>query len=172
MEIQVKKADITKLEVDCIVNAANSTLMGGGGVDGAIHRVGGPEILEQCKEIVKRIGSLPAGEAVITTGGNLPARFVIHTVGPIWKGGRQGEAELLHKAYWNSFRLAAENGCASIAFPNISTGAYGYPKEKALDIVKKCIDSARKSAEFAKIKLIVFAVFNEENLALYREIQG
>lgn len=167
MEIQVKKADITKLEMDCIVNAANSTLLGGGGVDGAIHRAGGPEILEQCKVIVGKIGSLPAGEAVITTGGKLPARFVVHTVGPIWKGGNKNEEELLYNAYWNSLKLAAENGCASIAFPNISTGVYGYPKEKAVLVVKRFLEDVQSGGQFSGIKLVVFAIFDDENLSLY-----
>src|SRR5947209_4777489 len=123
--------DITEQRVDAIVNAANSTLLGGGGVDGAIHRRGGPDILEACKQIVARQGGCPTGEAVITPGGRLPAHFVIHTVGPVWSGGRRGEDDLLAAAYRNSLRLAAEHGLGTIAFPSISTGAYRFPIERA-----------------------------------------
>ena len=125
--------DITKLKVDAIVNAANSSLMGGGGVDGAIHRAGGPAILTECKRIRQHDypGGLPAGEAVITTGGNLPASFVIHTVGPVWKGGGKNEEKILYNAYYNSLTLSRDNGIKSIAFPAISTGVYGFPKDKA-----------------------------------------
>jgi len=126
-------ADITTLDVDAIVNAANSSLMGGGGVDGAIHRTGGPAILEECKRIVADIGRLPTGEAVITTAGNMPSRHVIHTVGPVWHGGRKNEPELLKNAYRNSLIVALENGVRTIAFPSISTGVYGYPVDKAAD---------------------------------------
>jgi O-acetyl-ADP-ribose deacetylase (regulator of RNase III) len=124
-------ADITTLPKDAIVNAANSSLMGGGGVDGAIHRAGGPQILEECKRIVAKIGKLPTGEAVITTAGNMPARHVIHTVGPVWHGGGRGEPQLLRNAYTNSLKVAKENGVKTIAFPSISTGIYGYPVELA-----------------------------------------
>ncbi len=127
-------ADITTLDVDAVVNAANSSLMGGGGVDGAIHRAGGPAILEECKRIVADIGRLPTGEAVITTAGNMPSHHVIHTVGPVWHGGRKNEHELLKNAYQNSLSIALENGVRTIAFPSISTGVYGYPVEKAADV--------------------------------------
>ena len=119
MEIEIIKGDITKISCDAIVNAANSGLMGGGGVDGAIHKVGGPAILEACKLIIEQSGPCPAGEAVITTAGNLPAQFVIHTVGPIWQGGNNDEAEKLANCYRNSLLLAQENNCKTIAFPNI-----------------------------------------------------
>ncbi|MBW2278337.1 MAG: macro domain-containing protein, partial [Deltaproteobacteria bacterium] len=125
--ITLEQGDITGHTADAIVNAANSGLMGGGGVDGAIHRVGGPAILEACKQIRAEHGRLPAGRAVITTGGNLPARFVIHTVGPIWSGGEKDEPRTLASCYRESLDLAAVNGLRSIAFPSISTGAYGYP---------------------------------------------
>src|SRR6478672_7821214 len=123
-KIELIKGDITKVHVDAIVNAANSSLMGGGGVDGAIHRAGGPAILEECRKIVARQGGCRTGEAVITTAGNLPARFVIHTVGPVWNGGLHGEKERLSDCYKNSLQLAVENQCKTIAFPNISTGIY------------------------------------------------
>ncbi len=121
--IELFQGDITKLEVDAIVNAANSRLAGGGGVDGAIHRAGGPAIMAECRTI----GSCPTGEAVITTAGNLPAKYVIHTVGPVYRGGASGEAKLLQNAYANSLGLAEKHGLKSIAFPSISTGVYGYP---------------------------------------------
>ena len=128
-----KRGDITKeAKIDAIVNAANSSLLGGGGVDGSIHKAGGPKILEECKEIRANQGGCKTGEAVITTGGNLNARFVIHTVGPVWRGGGEGEAELLRVCYVNSLKLAVENGLRSVAFPSISTGAYGYPVKLAV----------------------------------------
>lgn len=121
------RGDLTRADADAIVNAANSGLLGGGGVDGAIHRAAGPRLLDACRAIVARIGSLPAGQAVLTPGFDLPARHVIHTVGPIWRGGAAGEPELLRSAYAQSLRLARENGLDSVAFPAISCGAYGYP---------------------------------------------
>ncbi len=139
--VKVVQGDITREAVDTVVNAANSTLTGGGGVDGAIHRAGGPAILEECREIRRTLylEGLPAGEAVITTGGLLPARFVIHTVGPVW--GRHGgrEAELLASCYRNSLRLAIERGLSTVAFPAISTGAYGYPREEAAAVASQAI---------------------------------
>ncbi|MFP5350729.1 MAG: O-acetyl-ADP-ribose deacetylase [Gammaproteobacteria bacterium] len=128
--IRVIQADITTLAVDAIVNAANTTLLGGGGVDGAIHRAAGPELLDDCR----RLGGCPTGEARITPGFRLPARYVIHTVGPVWQGGGHGEAELLARCYRSSFDLAREHGLRRIAFPSISTGAYGYPKDAAARI--------------------------------------
>ena len=134
--IHVNTGDITEMAIDAIVNAANSGLMGGGGVDGAIHRRGGPEILQACKEIrnSRYPDGLPAGEAVITTAGRLPASRVIHTVGPVWRGGNSGEQEILANAYRNSLVLAADHKLKSIGFPAISTGIYGYPKEKAATV--------------------------------------
>lgn len=129
--LRLVQGDITREQVDAIVNAANPSLMGGGGVDGAIHRAGGPAILRECKQVVRERGRLPPGQAVITTGGRLPARFVIHTVGPIWHGGRSGEAETLASAHRQSLALAREKGLKTVAFPAISTGAYGYPVELA-----------------------------------------
>ncbi len=127
-KIRVIQDDITQIEADVIVNAANSSLLGGGGVDGAIHRVGGKAILAECRAIRERQGQCPTGEAVITTAGDLPAKYVIHTVGPVWNGGRQNEAELLTDCYINSLKLAELYGAEHIAFPNISTGAYRFPK--------------------------------------------
>jgi len=139
MNIEIIIGDITTIGVDAIVNAANSSLMGGGGVDGAIHRAGGPGIVRECRVIVARQGNCPTGHAVITTAGRLPARYVIHTVGPVWRGGGHGEAGLLASCYRASLRLAAENGCSSIAFPGISTGVYGYPKDQAALIAMRTV---------------------------------
>jgi O-acetyl-ADP-ribose deacetylase len=137
--LELTQGDLTRETVDAIVNAANSGLLGGGGVDGAIHAAGGPAILEECRELRKRMGPLPEGEAVLTTGGLLPARHVIHTVGPIWHGGRQGEPEILARCYRNSLSLARAHGLRSVAFPSISTGAYGYPIEKAAPVALAAI---------------------------------
>ena len=159
--IEVLNGDITKVEVDAIVNAANSSLMGGGGVDGAIHRAGGPAILSECKKIVDRQGRCETGEAVITTAGNLPAKYVIHTVGPVWNGGNGNEREKLANCYLNSLRLAAENGCKTIAFPNISTGVYRFPKQEAarisVDAIQNFLDNDRS------IEMVLLVCFDEEN---------
>src|SRR6185503_12550913 len=138
-KIEIIKGDITQLKVDAIVNAANAGLIGGGGVDGAIHKAGGPAILEECKKIVAKQGGCKTGEAVITSGGNLTAKFVIHTVGPVWSGGKKNEAVLLADCYKNSLQLAVENKLSSIAFPNISTGIYGYPKKDAAEVAFKTV---------------------------------
>lgn len=159
------QGDITRQDTDAIVNAANSSLMGGGGVDGAIHRAGGPAILEECRQIVSRQGSLPAGQAVITTAGNMKARYVIHTVGPIWRGGSGGEAGLLASAYHESLKLAAENGIASISFPSISTGAYSYPLNEAANIAIETVVSFL--GDTTSIKKVVFVLFNSEILEAY-----
>lgn len=157
------KGDITKVKVDAIVNAANSGLLGGGGVDGAIHRDGGPEIMKACR----KIGGCPTGEAVITTAGNLPSKYVIHTVGPVWRGGSQEEKTLLAKAYKNSLKLAEEYDIRSIAFPNISTGVYGFPKDKAAKIA---IEAAKEilNASSSDLK-IVFVCYDDENFQLYKK---
>lgn len=161
--INVKKGDITKMQVDAIVNAANSGLRGGGGVDGAIHRAGGPAIMEKCR----KIGRCPTGEAVITTAGNLPAKFVIHTVGPVWGGGNKNEEKLLANAYDNSLNLAMGNGLKSIAFPNISTGVYGFPKDLASSIA---IETTRNFLNSQKSTIeVTFVCFDDENYNLYEK---
>ncbi|WP_038030676.1 O-acetyl-ADP-ribose deacetylase [Thermonema rossianum] len=165
--MEVIQGDITRLKVDAIVNAANPSLMGGGGVDGAIHRAGGPQILEECKEIIKKIGRLDTGKAVITTGGNLPASYVIHTVGPVWHGGTQGEAQLLAQAYTNSLQLASEHHLRTVAFPNISTGVYGYPKREAAQVALQAVtDYLRQHTLPEKV---IFCCFDDENYRLYQE---
>jgi O-acetyl-ADP-ribose deacetylase (regulator of RNase III) len=165
--IQLIQGDITKLKVDAIVNAANSSLMGGGGVDGAIHRAGGPAILEECRQIVAWQGLCQTGESVITTGGNLPARFVIHTVGPVWQGGKSNEDKLLGNAYLNSLQLALDNGVETIAFPNISTGIYGFPKKEAAEIAVRTV--TKFLSENEQIKQVYFVCFDQENFDLYRQ---
>ena len=157
-KIELLKGDITKVVAEAIVNAANSSLMGGGGVDGAIHLAGGPSILEQCKKIK---GGCPVGEAVITTAGNLPAKFVIHTVGPIWRGGQDHERQKLAACYRNSLRLAVNHGCKTIAFPNISTGIYGFPKEEAAKISLATVMDILAATD--EIEKLYFVCFNEEN---------
>lgn len=165
--VEVIKGDITQINVDAIVNAANSSLMGGGGVDGAIHSAGGPEILEECRKIVATQGECETGEAVITTAGKLPAKFVIHTVGPVWSNGKSQEDSLLADCYRNSLHLALEKGCKSVAFPNISTGAYGFPKDLAAKIavstIKYCL---QQHGEFEKI---IFVCFDQENFDLMQK---
>ncbi len=167
MQIELVQADITTLEVDAIVNAANSGLLGGGGVDGAIHRKGGPAIMEACKEIRGRQGGCPTGQAVITTGGALPAKYVIHTVGPIWNGGKAGEEELLRSCYVTSLQLAMEHGIRTIAFPNISTGIYSFPKEPAARIA---IDALRRFPHEGRIDRALFVCYDEANLEIYRRL--
>ena len=157
-QIRLKRGDITQEEVDAIVNAANSSLMGGGGVDAAIHRAGGAEILEECREIVNRQGSCNPGQAVLTSGGALAARFVVHTVGPIWKGGDNGEQHVLRSAYMRSLELAADAGAKSIAFPSISTGAYRYPVDLACEVALiSCREYAREKNSFDEIRFILFS---------------
>jgi O-acetyl-ADP-ribose deacetylase (regulator of RNase III) len=168
--IELVKGDITKIEVDAIVNAANSSLLGGGGVDGAIHRAGGPAILEDCRKIRARQGGCKAGQAVITTAGNLPAQFVIHTVGPVWQNGEQGEKELLHQAYYNSLKLAEGNNVTRISFPNISTGIYGFPKEQAAPIAVQTVQEFLRAQ--AVIKKVIFVCFDDENYSIYRSLLG
>jgi O-acetyl-ADP-ribose deacetylase (regulator of RNase III) len=174
-KLSIIQGDITQQATDAIVNAANPSLMGGGGVDGAIHRAGGPAILEECKKIVARQGRLPTGQAVITTGGNLKAKYVIHTVGPVWHGGGRGEAELLESAYRESLKLAAENKLTSISFPSISTGAYGYPIEEASRITLKAVISFLKGS-VTSIKEVVFVLFGSQAFDVYasafQEIAG
>jgi O-acetyl-ADP-ribose deacetylase (regulator of RNase III) len=166
--IEVCKGDITKIKVDAIVNAANTSLLGGGGVDGAIHRNGGEAILEDCKKIRNRQGGCKVGEAVITTAGRLPARFVIHTVGPVWNDGKSNEEDLLSFAYLNSLKLAVDNGVKTISFPNISTGIYKFPKEKAARIAVQTVTAFLST--YAQIELAIFVCFDEENHQIYSEL--
>jgi len=159
--IQVIKGDITKIKVDAIVNAANSSLLGGGGVDGAIHRAGGPAILEDCKKIVARQGRCKTGEAVITSAGNLPAKYVIHTVGPVWNSGNNDERIKLSNCYLNSLRIAVEHNLKTIAFPNISTGVYRFPKKEAAQISVSCIQ--KFILNNSAIEQVLIVCFDEEN---------
>lgn len=165
MKIEITKGDITTLKVDAIVNAANTSLLGGGGVDGAIHRAGGSQILEECLQIRARQGGCAVGEAVITNAGNLPAKKVIHTVGPVWNGGTSNEPEKLRNCYLNSLQLAEENGLVTIAFPNISTGVYRYPKGKAAKVAIEAV----KAFQSDVIETVFFVCFDEENYGIYEK---
>ena len=167
-KISVFKGDITTLNVDAIVNAANNALLGGGGVDGVIHRAGGPTILAECMEIRKNQGGCATGEAVITTAGKLPAKYVIHTVGPVWQGGNRSEVVLLEHCYQNSLKLAASHQLNSVAFPNISTGVYHFPKKDAAEIAVKTVREFL--ATHNQPSEIIFACFDEENYSLYRRL--
>lgn len=158
MGLEVVVADITTLDVDAVVNAANSSLLGGGGVDGAIHRAAGPELLAECRTL----GRCPPGEARITGGYRLPARHVIHTVGPVWRGGSAGEADILARCYQNSLALAVENGLKSIAFPAISTGVYGYPADRAAAVA---VDAVKRGPS---IERVIFCCFSPASAALHR----
>jgi O-acetyl-ADP-ribose deacetylase (regulator of RNase III) len=160
-KIELLKGDITKVSVDAIVNAANSSLLGGGGVDGAIHRAGGKAILDDCKKIIARQGGCKTGQAVITTAGNLKAKFVIHTVGPVWNGGQKGEAQKLADCYINSLHLATEHNCRSIAFPCISTGVYHYPINEAARVAVETVKEFVSKSD--KIDKVIFVCFDDEN---------
>lgn len=162
MEIDAVEGDITREDVDAIVNAANETLLGGGGVDGAIHRAAGPELLAECRGL----GGCPTGEARITGGYRLPARYVIHTVGPVWHGGDRGEPELLAGCYRNSLALAEQHGVESLAFPAISTGVYGYPPRDAAEIAVATVRAHRPGS----LRRVRFVCFDAGTLALYREL--
>jgi len=162
--IEAVRGDITAERVDAIVNAANTSLRGGGGVDGAIHRAAGPELLEECRTL----GGCPTGEARITKGYRLPARWVIHTVGPVWSGGGRGEAELLRRCYENSLRLSAERGLRSVAFPAISTGAYRYPLRDSARIAVATVRA--HLAGPTPVELVRFVCFSDGDLAVYREL--
>jgi len=163
------QGDITDMETDAVVNAANSSLMGGGGVDGAIHRSGGPSILEQCKRLRAREwpGGLPTGKAAVTTGGNLKAKYVIHTVGPIWRGGNQREPELLAEAYRNSLKLAVSKKLKTVAFPSISTGAYGYPIEKASRIALATVKDFLERKD--NLNKVMFVLFSRDDMEVYED---
>jgi O-acetyl-ADP-ribose deacetylase (regulator of RNase III) len=161
------QGDITRQATDAIVNAANSSLMGGGGVDGAIHRAGGPVILEECKKIAARQGRLPTGKAVITTGGDLKARHVIHTVGPIWHGGDRGEADLLASAYKESLTLAVTSGLKTVSFPSISTGAYGYPVDSAAEVALQTV--VKFLEKKTPLQEVVFVLFDNRTCEVYIE---
>ena len=163
MKATVIQGDITKLEVDAIVNAANSSLLGGGGVDGAIHRAAGKELLTECR----LLSGCKTGEAKITRGYNLPAKHVIHTVGPVWNGGTSGEAGLLRNCYDNSLRLAIKNDVKSIAFPCISTGIYGFPKKPAAEIAVEAINSFEHGVDLGEV---IFVCFDSESYEIYREL--
>ena len=170
--IRLVLGDITDMEVDAVVNAANPSLMGGGGVDGAIHRKGGPKILKECKKIRETMwhDGLPAGKAVITSGGNLKAKFVIHTVGPVWHGGERGEPEVLAQAYRNSLKLALDNKLRTVAFPSISTGAYGYPINDASRIALQTTVDFLKLKDF--IYEVIFVLFSKRDWKIYAEALG
>ena len=167
MTIEIFKGDITKVKVDAIVNAANSSLLGGGGVDGAIHRAGGKIILEDCQDIRNAQGKCKVGNAVITRAGNLSAKHVIHTVGPHWNGGKKKEAEKLESCYTSSIELAVENDCRTIAFPCISTGIYKFPKELAAEIA---VETIKKNKNKNAIDRIIFVCFDDESYQLYQQL--
>ena len=167
-KLSIIQGDITRQTTDAIVNAANSGLMGGGGVDGAIHHAGGPAILEECKQVVARQGRLPTGKAVMTTGGNLKARYVIHTVGPVWGGGGKDEAARLANAYRESLKLAAAGKLASISFPSISTGVYGYPVDKAARVALEAIVSFLRES-VTTVKEVVMVLFDSRTFTAYAE---
>jgi O-acetyl-ADP-ribose deacetylase (regulator of RNase III) len=162
--IQIIQGDITELEVDAIVNAANSGLRGGAGVDGAIHRAGGPSIMEECR----KLGGCPTGHAVVTSGGKLKAKWVIHAVGPVWSGGHQQEDKLLSDAYKNSLLRAKEHQAKSVVFPNISTGIYGFPKERAAEIAYKTVSDFLSRDE--SIELVIFCCYDRDNYNLYSQL--
>ena len=168
-KLKLVQGDITEQATDAVVNAANPSLMGGGGVDGAIHRKGGPKILEECKKLraTRYPSGLPTGEAVITSGGNLKARFVIHTVGPVWRGGKEGEPELLAKAYKSSLRVAVEKGLKTVAFPSISTGAYGYPIEEASKVALRAVVEFLEEED--KLEEVIFVLYTSSALQAFEE---
>ena len=164
MNVKLIRDDITTLSVDAIVNAANNSLLGGGGVDGAIHRAAGPQLLEECRTL----NGCETGKAKLTKGYRLPAKFVIHAVGPVWRGGNNREEELLRSAYLSSLKIAEDHGLASIAFPNISTGVYGFPKERAAEIAMDAV----RDFQSATVQEVVFVCFDEENYRIYERLMN
>lgn len=163
--IRLVKGDITTLGTEAIVNAANKTLMGGGGVDGAIHEAAGPKLQEECQRVIAKIGECRTGEAVITSGGNLASNYIIHTVGPVWRGGGNEENKKLALCYKNSLSIAEDFGIRDIAFPNISTGVYGFPKKEAAEIAVSTVNKYLRNSK--SIRLVIFVCFDEENFNLY-----
>ena len=174
IKLSLQKGDITKIAVDAIVNAANTSLLGGGGVDGAIHRAGGKEILEECIKIRNKQGGCKTGEAVYTSAGNLPANYVIHTVGSVWQDGEHGERELLANCYQNSLQIAQKLQIKSISFPNISTGVYKFPKEEAakiaLNTVNKFVKQSQCLDNNSVLEEIIFVCFDVENYKIYENL--
>ncbi|MFQ5964775.1 MAG: O-acetyl-ADP-ribose deacetylase [Candidatus Scalinduaceae bacterium] len=163
-KLNLIQGDITLQETEAIVNAANTSLLGGGGVDGAIHRAGGPKILEECEIIRAKQGGCSTGEAVITSGGNMKAKYVIHTVGPVWSGGKRNEEQLLHNAYYNSLKISKERDIKSISFPSISTGVYRFPIDKAARIALNTVKAFVQEHNFAEVR---FVLFSEKDLNVY-----
>lgn len=167
LNMEVIQGDITKVSVDAIVNAANTSLLGGGGVDGAIHRAGGPAILEDCRKVIARQGGCKTGEAVITTAGKLNAKFVIHTVGPVWNGGQKNEAQKLANCYKNALQLAVDHDCKTLAFPCISTGIYGYPIPEAARVAVETVSSFLSNSDH--LDKVIFVCFDEANYAALKD---
>ena len=166
-KISLIQGDITLQETEAIVNAANTSLLGGGGVDGAIHRAGGSKILEECKAIRAKQGGCPTGEAVITSGGNMKAKYVVHTVGPVWSGGNRNEEQLLRNAYYNSLNLVMEKGIKSVSFPSISTGVYRFPIDKASRIALNTVKEFLQKHSFVEVR---FVLFSERDLKAYEDV--